>query len=188
MDRGKKILGAIKQDGEDSAKLVLDKAKVAAKEGESQARSRANAIIKEKVGEKELKCGEVFSNAKELSVMRQSLQVLSAKNKVIDRLFDKVLNNLRSMPKVKYEKFILALLEKYAEDNDVVNVAREDKIIDIVKKSKVYSDRHLSIKVSDELTDGVILESEYFVKSLTLENIVAEKRMELLTSLSQKLF
>jgi len=188
MDRKQKILNAIKQDGENAAANVLDKAKMEAKANETQARIRANNLIKERADAVETKCQEVFLNAKELSVMDQSMQVLAAKNRVVNKVFGEVIKDIKSLPRTKYEKFILALIEKHAEDGDVVTVSKEDKIEDVLKKADVYKKLHLKIQVAEDFVGGVILENEYCVKDLTIENIVAEKRRELIVSLSKKLF
>ncbi|MDD4002869.1 MAG: hypothetical protein PHE12_01585, partial [Clostridia bacterium] len=86
--------------------------------------------------------------------------------------------------------FLTVLIEKYAEDKDIVTVSTDSGIIDeaavtaISKKKKIK----LSYNLDKQTFSGVILKSSNYDKKLTINQLLEQIKEKYITQITDILF
>lgn len=119
------------------------------------------------------------SRAISLANMDAKKRILQAKQSKISEVFAFAEKNILALDDEKYLQFIISLLDKYAEDGDIVVVSEADK--NRVSEEKIFAyaaDKgvKLSYRADGAFTGGVILEGEIYDKNLTVSMLLNEYR------------
>lgn len=118
--------------------------------------------------------------------------ILTAKQKVIDGVYLQTISKILNMTDHFYRDFIGGIIEKYAEDGDILMITQRDAkrlhkdwLDGICKKMNIH------IALSDDFIPargGVVLCGKKYDKNLTLDAMVSALRRDTESAVAHKLF
>lgn len=147
------ILESIINEGNTESQKILD-----------EANAKANEIINEKRNEADKRAREIIESAKKeaetirknetVSTERQSRDIeINAKNQVIDKVVDELLENLKNLDSDSYKRYVKNTLNKS-------NIANGEILLSKNYKDALKSEDFKGLKVSDDtVEDGFVVRS-----------------------------
>lgn len=147
------ILESITNEGNTESQKILD-----------EANAKANEIINEKRSEADKKANELIESAKKqaetirkneaVSTKRQSRDIeINAKNKVIDKVVDDLLENLKNLDTDSYKRYVENTLNK-------ANITNGEILLSKNYKDALKSENFKGLRVSDDtVEDGFVVRS-----------------------------
>lgn len=134
---------------------------------------------------------EVQSRAKTVAELDARKLMLATKTKVLDGVFKRAVEKLTELDKEQCKKLLLAMLESYAEDGDVITLGKaqadclcEDDVAAVAERKGIK----LSLSGKHGDFDGMTLTSNGVDKNLTFEVEVALLREETETQIAKEIF
>jgi len=128
--------------------------------------------------------------------METKKDLLAAKVSLLDEVFQKVREQIKKLPKDKYQELIVSLMKKAVEsgDEEVLISAGEDRIDnELIKQinAKPGPDIKGNLKLATDTADidgGFILRRGNIQVNVSVEVLISQARQDLETELSQELF
>ena len=115
-------------------------------------------------------------------------EVLAARVRCIDMAFSRAEEKLCDIDTATYLAFIEAMLVKYADDGDVVVVAKNAKVDrEDIKRLAVFGEKHLTLGEDGDFSGGLVLSGKKYDKSLTFKSLLQETRSVLQSEVFAKL-
>lgn len=134
---------------------------------------------------------EIDERSRSVAELDARKLLLAAKAQVLDSVYAKTLEKLRSLDKEQYSALIFSMLEN-AKDGDVVTVSEREK--DIVTKESLADfakKKGISLTLADKFGDfdgGVIISENGVDNNFTLEVEVALLREQTETKIAKEIF
>ncbi|MDU2565117.1 V-type ATP synthase subunit E [Anaerococcus sp.] len=147
------ILESIINEGNTESQKILD-----------EANAKANEIINEKRNEADKRAREIIESAKKeaetirknetVSTERQSRDIeINAKNQVIDKVVDELLENLKNLDSDSYKRYVENTLNKS-------NIINGEILLSKNHKDALKNENFKDLKVSDDtVEDGFVVKS-----------------------------
>ncbi|BFL73190.1 V-type ATP synthase subunit E [Anaerococcus nagyae] len=147
------ILESIINEGNTESQKILD-----------EANAKANEIINEKRNEADKRAREIIESAKKeaetirknetVSTERQSRDIeINAKNQVIDKVVDDLLENLKNLDADSYKRYVKNTLNKS-------NIINGEILLSKNHKDALKNENFKDLKVSDDtVEDGFVVKS-----------------------------
>ncbi len=169
------------EDAEQKARVVVDEAKTYAEDYRKKALS---VVEKEK--------NEIIRRRETVARLDVNKMILGAKQRVLDKVFERALEILENLPEDRYQELIEGMLSKYASDGDVVTV-RKDRKATLTKVFFQAYGKLNGIKLGydvkgGDFRGGMILSSDGVDKNLTFEVELQSLRDEIEPEIAAKLF
>lgn len=119
---------------------------------------------------------DVDARSKTVAELDAKKLTLAAKTKVLDVVYERVLENLRNLDEKTYSDLIFAMLDN-AKDGDVVTISRREKdIVTEASLAEFAKKKGIKLTLSDKFGDfdgGLILSEDGVDKNFTFEVEVA---------------
>ena len=183
------LIERILSDAEQTATSIVEKATAQAVESVKKANEDADFARQANDTRVKKECDDILSRRKTLAQIDAKKVVLSYKIKCADAAFDRALKMLCDTDSKKYTEMLVGLLEKYAEQGDVVTLSKDGKAdVTALKNSKVFAQKQLTI--DDETGDfvgGIVLKNKKYDKSLTFKDLLDEQKGEILGEVLSRL-
>lgn len=134
---------------------------------------------------------EIDERSRSVAELDARKLLLAAKTQVLDSVYAKTLEKLRSLDKEQYSALIFSMLES-AKDGDVVTVSEREK--DIVTKESLADfakKKGISLTLADKFGDfdgGVVISENGVDNNFTLEVEVALLREQTETKIAKEIF
>lgn len=134
---------------------------------------------------------DIEARSKTVAELDAKKLLLSAKAKVIDMVFARTLDKLRTLDEDRYSALIFAMLEN-AEDGDEIVISSREK--DIVTKDKLQefaNKKGIKLSLASEYGDfdgGIVIRSKGVDKNFTLDVETQLLKEELETQVAKEIF
>ena len=175
------ILNKIIKDAEEKSQLIIKEAeekKTSIIENrEEDGRFLANKI--DKIAERERE--DIFKRSKSSEELKARDKILSEKNRIIDEVLDKVVEELENLSEDDFVKFL---------KNNLGDENLKGGTIDIPKKYRDAVEKaDLGFKISDkDMKSGFVLNKDNLIYNGDFRSLVKSEREDLEKFLAEKLF
>ena len=190
MDGKETIIERIILDANSVADEILGKAKERASNTIDEAKEWADAYLEAQNKLLETDLANIISRKNTVADLDVKKVNLSAKQKVLENVFDLVLEKLCALDKKSMQKLISSLLVENAEDGDRIlisskaNLSSED-----LASLEIYQSKNLSVIGNDgDFVGGIYLINDKCDKDLSFETLTKLKREEIEEQIAEKLF
>ncbi|MDD4003293.1 MAG: V-type ATP synthase subunit E family protein, partial [Clostridia bacterium] len=169
MDAKQAIIEKIISDSRSLAKSFIDEAQQKADTEIKKVHTLASDYEKKVLQKIEKEKQAIIYRKVSAAQIEAKKMLLAKKQQIIKDIFGEVYKEVTA-DKKEYKNFLTVLIEKYAEDKDIVTVSTDSGIIDeaavtaISKKKKIK----LSYNLDKQTFSGVILKSSNYDKKLTI--------------------
>ncbi len=190
MNNKQAIIDKIIADAQNVASQNIEKAQQQVDAIISQANSKANKYLESNSSKAQKQADEILSRSKTIEVLDARKIFLGAKKQVIDQVFAQAIEQFRKQK--DYLDYIQNLIEKNAENGDLVAICPKDK--DIITSSfvdKIAKKMNIHISLSSDFCDiggGIVLVGKNYDKNLSVEMELDAKKEQLEQQLSVILF
>lgn len=185
------IINRILSDARAGEKARLDEAQEKVDEIMLSAKNAVDEVNAQFEGEKKTLKSEILNRAEIVASLDGKKFVLDAKNSLVSKTFEAVLEKLKNLPDKTYEKLIFSMLEN-ATDGDTLTISeREKKFVTEEKVKDFASKKKIKLSLNKKMGDfdgGIILSGSGVDKNITFETEVSLLKEELEESVSKMLF
>ena len=183
------LINRILSDAESSAAAIVEKARQSADESVRQAQEKALQTQQKLFVELEQERRRTLERrATVAEIDAKKEEVLAARVRCIDMAFSRAEEKLCDIDTATYLAFIEAMLVKYADDGDVVVVAKNAKVDrEDIKRLAVFGEKHLTLGEDGDFSGGLVLSGKKYDKSLTFKSLLQETRSVLQSEVFAKL-
>lgn len=182
------LINRILSDAESSAAAIVEKARQSADESVRQAQEKALQTQQKLFVELEQERRRTLERRATVAEIDAKKEVLAARVRCIDMAFSRAEEKLCDIDTATYLAFIEAMLDKYADDGDVVVVARNAKVDrEDIKRLAVFGEKHLTLGEDGDFSGGLVLSGKKYDKSLTFKSLLQETRSVLQSEVFAKL-
>lgn len=185
------IINRILSDARAGEKARLDEAQEKVDEIMLSAKNAVDEVNAQFEGEKKTLKSEILNRAEIVASLDGKKFVLDAKNSLVSKTFEAVLEKLKNLPDKTYEKLIFSMLEN-ATDGDTLTISeREKKFVTEEKVKDFASKKKIKLSLNKKMGDfdgGIILSGNGVDKNITFETEVSLLKEELEESVSKMLF
>ena len=192
MNNKESIINKIIQDATDNAKSNLEKANNQAEEIISAAKAAAEQFQEQNKEKPNALASDIIARSLSVSKLDCRKLTLVAKKQIIDDIFGESIEYFRTKKSKEYVDFVNMLIEKNAQDGDVVIVGEKDKqLLDKAWLEKLAKKIKKNITLSEqagEFNGGIILSSQNYDKNLSLELELEVLREDIEKQVSEILF
>ncbi len=187
-----KVVKKILKDAEEKAKEILQKAQKEASSQISAVENENKESLKQAKKEIEVLKQQEITKILDMETLEMKKKILTEKRKIIDEVYKRCLDEIKSMDKEKYRKLIASLIVKYFSSGDEeVLIGQKDKktltgIVNEINKSK-----GLHLKESKEevwIDRGVILKKDRVYTNLSVDAILKETFEKMQPEIIKELF
>ena len=179
------LINRILSDAESSAAAIVEKARQSADESVRQAQEKALQTLFVELEQERRRTLERRATVAEIDAKKE---VLAARVRCIDMAFSRAEEKLCDIDTATYLAFIEAMLVKYADDGDVVVVAKNAKVDrEDIKRLAVFGEKHLTLGEDGDFSGGLVLSGKKYDKSLTFKSLLQETRSVLQSEVFAKL-
>ncbi len=182
----KKIEREMNRKSENIMEREREKAREKAKEIKKEKERKLQEITNKREREMKTMKNKIISQAK-LDKQKQKLKV---REEMIDKVFEKVYDELKNTAPSEYENFLRQAIGKVSKvlgDGTTIHCNNESE--DIVKKLAEKIDPSLQVESDIERIGGIIAESKSGAKiNMTFESNIERKKKELRKDISDILF
>ncbi len=166
MNNKESIINKIIQDATDNAKSNLEKANNQAEEIISAAKAAAEQFQEQNKEKPNALASDIIARSLSVSKLDCRKLTLVAKKQIIDDIFGESIEYFRTKKSKEYVDFVNMLIEKNAQDGDVVIVGEKDKqLLDKAWLEKLAKKIKKNITLSEqagEFNGGIILSSQNY--------------------------
>ena len=191
MDGKEAIINKIINDSEKLAQSFISEAEQKRDKTISDAETLASDYASRKKIQIEKESDAIIKRKESAADIEVKKMLLSERQLIIDKVINSVRDNIKKTDKTGYKNFLYALVEKNAEDGDIVMISKEDKAFlseDSVKKIAAKKGIKLGYKTDDKISGGVILMSDYYDKNLTTVTLLKQVKENHITEINKLLF
>jgi len=191
MDGKEAIINKIINDSEKLAQSFIKDAEQKRDKTISDAETLASDYVSRKKIQIAKESDAIIKRKESAADIEVKKMLLSERQQIIDKVINSVRDNIKKTDKTGYKNFLHALVEKNAEDGDIVMIAKEDKAFlseDSVKKIAAKKGIKLGYQTDDKISGGVILMSDYYDKNLTTVTLLKQVKENHITEINQLLF
>lgn len=190
MDGKESIIARILEDADARAEVIEKTAKDAREESIKEATAWAEEYKRTQTEILDFDSANLIARRKTLADLDVKKVILSAKRRVIDKTTEKVLDNLLNLDKEKYLSLTATLIEKYAEEGDVIKLPVNSPVTEEdVSSLAVCKKRGLKVmKDRGDFVGGVKLIGEICDKDLSFKSYVGFSIENYLSETCEKLF
>lgn len=185
------IIDKIMNDAKANEKAILDESNKKVDEINCGIEKLVADLTEKSKIEQETLEHDIITRSKTVAELDSKKLILNAKNKLIDETFNKALDQILNLPKAKYEKLILGMLE-FAEDGDIVTISKKEKSILTKEKIKAFATKKkINLTLAKDFGDfegGIILSSKGIDKNLTFESEISILREDIEENIAKQLF
>ena len=135
-------------------------------------------------------CAKDVADKKSAAARLESAKIeLAEKRKVLDYAYNVALAKLKEYSEAEPQTFYAMLLEKYAEDGDVVYFAEEFDGVDAVAALPVFSTKKLTIASGRaKIAGGVLLVGKKADKDVSLTALIERDKELYLSQVASEIF
>ncbi len=187
MEDLKQLIQTIITEGNKKAKKIVDKANADAEKILSEANARESEFIASQVELIKADNTTRLKLAKNSTIYRLNKQLLNEKNKIIDKVFEKLKQNFIDLDDETYEKFLVAALEK-ADVGDEVNYSNKAGEAKRISNLAAFKQKQLRLGKVIDISGGVVLSNSVCNKDLSIEGLIKEKRENSIRHVASLLF
>lgn len=185
------IVEKIISDAHLKADSIVGEANAKADEIISVAAEECKAYLYNFKAETDKMIFDVEARSKTVAELDAKKLTLAAKTKVLDVVYERVLENLKNLDKDAYSALIFAMLQN-AKDGDVVTISKREKdIVTTESLAQFAKEKGISLTLSDKLGDfdgGVILSENGVDKNFTFEIEVALLKEQTEANVAKEIF
>lgn len=183
------IIDRIISDAEAAADLMIAEANAKAEELLAEAEARC----KRETADTERECQEFAKDLQEKKAAAARLEIakvlLSEKRKVLDYIYSVALAKLKEQSLQDPRSFYGSLLEKYAEQGDVVYFSKGFAFVDEISSLPIFAAK--SLRIATEAADidgGILLVGEKADKDVSLNALIEQDKERFLSSIAAEIF
>ena len=182
------LISRILSDASATADAIIQKARFSAVENKKQAEERAMQLRQETYLALEEQRKKTLERKATVAEIDAKKELLSAKVECVDMAFFKALQKLCELDKKEYTAFVVKMLNKYADNGDVVVLAK-NCVVDKqeISKTDVFFAKNLSFGEDGDFAGGLVLCGKNYDKRLTFEELLREERSVLQGEIFAKL-
>ncbi|MEG2561051.1 MAG: V-type ATP synthase subunit E family protein [Clostridia bacterium] len=192
MTGNEKIIEKILADANATADKILTDAQVKVNALTAKTQAECDKIAAQAKKESDAEVGEMLKRRQTVADLDIKKALLSKRKALMNIVSEKAIEKLRALPREKYKAIVTQMIEKNAEDGDIVTIAQTDK--DILTADFVASvAKSLGVKLTlnksyGEFAGGVVLQSKNVDKNLTFEVELNAIRNEVEPQIAEILF
>lgn len=176
-------------DAKAEADAIVKEAELKAEKILAEASARSEKLRIETEEETKAKCDFILEKKGAGARLDGAKLFLKEKRKVIDTIYDEALSRLLELSKEDSVKLVVRLLEKYAEEGDVIVFAKNFPYEAEIKIHPVVSAKGLTISSERlPLSGGLRLQGKTCDKDLSYGALLLADRDEYQSALAEKLF
>jgi V/A-type H+-transporting ATPase subunit E len=189
MDAKQAIIEKIISDSRSLAKSFLDEAQQKADTEINKVHTLAADYEKKVLLRIEKEKQAIIYRKVSAAQIEAKKMLLAKKQQIIRDVFSDIYKEITS-DKKEYKNFLIKLIEKYAEDGDIVTVSNDSDIIDEAAVTGVSQKRKIKLgyKIEKQNFSGVILKSVNYDKKLTLNQLLEQIKEKYITQITDILF
>lgn len=188
MDGKNKIIQRILADAEAKCQETLAKAHSDKEEAVAKAQENAKAQQTAAEAKCAVEAESIVANALSNAKLDINKYKLSSKQDMIDQVYNKVAQELHSLPAKQYLALIAKLIETHAEEGEVVTICSKDKATITASFLSKFG-KGLTLDSSfGNFDGGVVLSSAKYDKILTLDRLVEDIRRTSSSTVAKILF
>lgn len=186
------IIDKIIGDAQAKADSFIADAKEKADEILSLSAEQCKAYLATSQTETYRMCEDVEARAKTVADLDARKLQLGAKSQILNRVFERALEKLKDLDGDRAKELLFAMLDKVAEDGDVVTVCESEK--DLLTKDEISAfaeQKGITLTLADEYGNfdgGLILTGKGVDKNLTYNVEIDALRDEVETEIAKEIF
>lgn len=190
-----KVENAVLVEAKAEAEKIADRARKDSKEAIARFREEA-----EKSSDDAVRAAEgaaARETARKLGIARQEgrMSVLAAKNKVLDTLFSRAADKLRTLSEQEYRGLVEGLLKNLPQDiGGTLRIHPDDaavytrSLLDEVNKGRSESGKITGVVNDQKVARGFIIDGPNFTADFTIDTLLAKVREDMVGELAKELF
>jgi V/A-type H+-transporting ATPase subunit E len=190
-----KIQAVITSEAESEGKRVLDEARQETDAMLSRAREENERIYEEAARQAEATASRETSRQIGLARHEGRLQVLDAKNRVIDEVFRKAAERIQSLPDQEYLALMIDWLKALSpEVGGVLRVSPRDanrfskEFLEGINKERSQRGRFTGVEADSQVSGGFVVIGDNYTVNATIDNKITDLRETLAGDLAKELF
>jgi V/A-type H+-transporting ATPase subunit E len=190
-----KIQTVIISEAESEAKRIIDEARQETDAMLSRVREENERTFEEAARQAEAAASRETSRQVGLARHEGRLQVLDAKNRVIDEVFRKAAERIQSLPEQEYLALMADWLKALpSEVGGVLRVSPRDvsrfskAFLEGINKDRPESGRFTGAEADPQVAGGFVVIGENYTMNATIENKITDLRESLAGDLAKELF
>lgn len=185
------IVDKILCDAQRKAESFIDDARVKADDILAESAEQCKAYLFSSKVETDRMCDDIESRSNTVAELDAKKLLLGAKIKIIDAIFARALEKVRTLDNERYKALLVGMLD-IAEDGDVITLsAKEKELISKADIEKVAKKKGINLTLADKVGDfegGMVLSGKGVDKNLTFDTEIAIIRDEMETSIAKEVF
>ncbi len=185
------ILSTIKANSDKEVARIKEAAEKECAEAKQSADDKVKAIKEKARLDAKVARAETLARRMTVADLDVKKMMLSAKQAVIDQVYETAKAKLKSLKTADYKKLVEGMIDMVAEDGDeVVAGVRDQKVITTAFVKKIADKKGITLTLSyDEKIDGgIIVKGADCDKNMTLDLEVASVKVATETEISKRLF
>lgn len=190
-----KIEAVVIAEAEAEARQIVEAARQESEASLSRVREENEVAFEEALRQAEAAAGRETSRQVGLARHEGRLQVLGAKNRVIDDVFRKAGEQIQSLPDKEYLDLVTDWLKSLpTEVGGTVRVGSRDAkritqaFLDGVNQARSQGGKFTAVEVDPQIDSGFVVAGESYTVNATVENKINELRESLAGDLAKELF
>lgn len=190
MEGKEAIINKIISDAEKKASSIIDNAKFEGKLLISDAEKWVEKFLSSEREDLKIQQDEIVKRRLTVAELDKRKILLQKKQDLIHEIIEEIYQEMLKIDKKKYLEFVCKNIEAFCDDNDEI-ILSSDKVLDKedILSLKVVKEKNLT--VNDCLGDffgGVYLVGKISDKDLTFKSILENKKSQMISDISEKLF
>lgn len=185
------IVDKILCDAQNKANSFVEDARVKADGILAESAEQCKAYLFSSKVETDRMCDDIESRSNTVAELDAKKLILCAKIKIIDAIFARALEKVRTLDDKRYKALLIGMLD-IAEDGDVITLsAKEKELISKADIEKIAKKKGISLTLADNIGDfdgGIIMSGKGVDKNLTFDTEIAIIRDEMETSIAKEVF
>lgn len=185
------IVDKILCDAQNKANSFVEDARVKADGIIAESAEQCKAYLFSSKVETDRMCDDIESRSNTVAELDAKKLILGAKIKIIDAIFARALEKMRTLDDERYKELLLGMLN-IAEDGDVITLsAREKELLTKDDVDKFAKSRGIKLTLAENVGDfegGMVFSGKGVDKNLTFDTEIAIIRDEMETSIAKEVF
>lgn len=185
------IVDKILCDAQKKAESFIDDARVKADGILAETAEQCKAYLFSSKVETDRMCDDIESRSNTVAELDAKKLILGAKIKIIDAIFRRALEKMRTLDDERYKELLLGMLN-IAEDGDVITLsAKEKELLTKEDVDKFAKNKGISLTLADKVGDfegGMVFSGKGVDKNLTFDTEISIIRDEMETSIAKEVF
>lgn len=185
------IVDKILCDAQKKAESFIDDARVKADGILAETAEQCKAYLFSSKVETDRMCDDIESRSNTVAELDAKKLILGAKIKIIDAIFRRALEKMRTLDDERYKELLLGMLN-IAEDGDVITLsAKEKELLTKEDVDKFAKSRGIKLTLAEKVGDfegGMVFSGKGVDKNLTFDTEISIIRDEMETSIAKEVF